>query len=61
MCAGVIGSTADMLLASFGVVLSAVYYTIAAQCASALHNAALTGWDLLRHPWVTAAFKGKLC
>lgn len=50
-----------MLLASFGVVLSAVYYTIAAQCASALHNAALTGWDLLRHPWVTAAFKGKLC
>ena len=54
-----IGSDADMLLAAFGVLLSSVHYTIAAQCASVLHNATLTGWDLLHHPWVVATFKGK--
>ncbi|XP_062502405.1 uncharacterized protein LOC134179499 isoform X2 [Corticium candelabrum] len=53
------GSNADMLLASFGVLMATVYYTIAAQCSSVLHNASLTGRDLLRHSWVVAMFREK--
>lgn len=47
-------ATPDLLLCGHRIIMASLDFLVVAQCASLLHKVAVTGWDLMKLPWVRA-------